>query len=265
MSNSCPANLSPSLVAVHTISTQSFLRCAGLVGFHYNRFLVSDDFLPETFFLCVNLCQFVLQLESVMNTFLHLFALNSLIDWLTHYGYWVVFPLVVVEGPIITVITGSLVSFGIFNFAVAYIVIMVADLSGDSAYYAIGRYGGQKFIQKWGRFLGLKPETALNLKKHFDNKGGRTLMLGKISHGIGGIFLVAAGLAEMPFLKFIWYNFLATLVKSLALLLLGFYFGQAIIKINSIFDFIASVLICLFIAAIIVYFSFYYKNDQPNE
>ncbi len=196
-----------------------------------------------------------------------LFTLSSITALIASYGYLIIFLLVMIEGPIVSVITGSLIALGILNFIIAYIVIVTADLAGDSLHYAVGRYGGEKFINKWGHLIGLKPKDIIYLEKHYSDKGLSTLLIGKISHGIGGVVLISAGLAKMPFPKFIFYNFVATIVKSLVFLLLGFYFGQAITKINSVFEFIGYTFICLLIATIIIYYSFYYKkiSGKPND
>lgn len=193
------------------------------------------------------------------------FTPAGIVEWLTHYGYVAVIPGVMLEGPIVTVISGSLCSLGVFNLFFTYFVIVAADLSADCLYYAIGRLGNGKFLDRYGRYIGIDTKQALYLKNHFDAHGGKTLFVGKISHGIGGIFLVSAGLAKMPFLKFVWYNFLATLVKSMAFLLIGYFFGHAILKINSFLEFFASISAFIVIVAIVIYFYYYFKRKTDGE
>jgi membrane protein DedA with SNARE-associated domain len=189
-------------------------------------------------------------------------SLNDITGWLIQFGYLAIIPFIMIEGPIVTVICGSLCSFGIFNFFYVYLVIIAADIIADCAYYAIGRLGNEKFLDKYGRFIGINPARALKLKNHFDSQGAQTLFLGKISHGIGGVFLIAAGLARMPFSKFVLYNTYATLIKSLALLLIGYFFGQALLKINSFLQFFTAASICLLIIAVVVFFS--YRLNKKN-
>jgi len=64
--------------------------------------------------------------------------------------------------------------------------------------------------------------------------------------------LIAAGMARMPLLEFIWFNVVATLPKSLILLLIGFYFGQAYATFDKFFTFAgwaAAVLVMLYVIA----------------
>ncbi len=166
-----------------------------------------------------------------------IFPFTQIIAWLTAYKYFFLFPVAVIEGPIVTVIAGFLSSLGHLNIFIAYIVIVVADIIGDAMYYAFGYYGRQKFIERWGHYLGITMERVERLEKHFSKHTGKTLIIGKLSHTIGGVVLVAAGMAKVPFWKFIWYNFIPTLPKSLVLLLIGFYFGATYAKINNYLDY----------------------------
>jgi len=181
---------------------------------------------------------------------------------LMQYRYLVLFPLVVFEGPIVSVLAGFLATLGIFNFFLAFFVVVTGDITGDLAHYAIGRWGRKKFIDRWGKYLGITSERVLRIEKHFEKHKIKTLLIGKISHGIGGIPLVAAGIARMPIGEFFLINLAATLPKSLALLLVGYFFGQAAAKINSIFEgvafFMAGILILFFIA-------YYFYRSRKNE
>ena len=152
--------------------------------------------------------------------------------WLTTYGYLAVFLLVAIEGPIVTIIAGSLASINVLNLYVALVVIIIGDLFADTIYYLIGRFSRHRSVEKIGTFLGFTPERTQKLESHFHQNAGRTLLLGKISHGLGGIFLVAAGMAKVPYPKFLWFNFIATVIKSIILILVGYYFGRAIVELN---------------------------------
>lgn len=194
-----------------------------------------------------------------------MFSLTTMVGWLISYKYVILFPLVALEGPIVTIICGFLASLGYFSLPLALTVIVLGDLAGDCLHYAVGRWGRNKFLGSWGKYTGAAPEKIARLESHFKRHKIKTLVAGKISHGIGGIPLVAAGAAKMPFGEFIVINFLLTLPKSLALLLVGFYFGQAYVRINTFFE-LATV---LFVGAAFLvgalYFFHWPKKEQPEE
>jgi len=193
-----------------------------------------------------------------------LFSFEQIIPWLLQYKYFAIFPLAFFEGPIITVIAGFLSSLGYLNFLVAYLVIVIADLTSDLIYFWLGEFGGRRFIAKRGRYFGIASKQAERLEKYFRRHSGKMLFLGKLLHGVGTVFLVAAGLAKMPFLKFIFYNSLATLLKSLILLVIGFYFGQAFATINIYLENITLFFIGAALLFGLVYFLYLRKTPRIN-
>jgi membrane protein DedA with SNARE-associated domain len=180
--------------------------------------------------------------------------LQQIILLLTAHKYLFLFPVAVVEGPIITVIAGFLSSLGLLNIFIAYAVVVVSDIIGDIMHYAFGYYGGQRFVKRWGRFLGITLERVEQLEKHFGKHCGKTLIIGKLSQVVGAVVLVAAGIARVPFRKFIWYNFIATLPKSLILLLIGYYSGESYVKISSYLDYTAIGTVVAAVIFIVIYF-----------
>jgi membrane protein DedA with SNARE-associated domain len=179
----------------------------------------------------------------------------TVIAWLLAYRYAILFPLVIVEGPLVTILAGFLASLGQFNLWICYPIIIVGDIIGDIFMYAQGRWGGKPAVLRWGHYFGIKPELVGQIEEHFKKHPGKTLILGKVSHFFGGPVLIAAGMARMKFSRFIWFNVLGTLPKTLVLLFVGFYFGEAYAKFDKFFTFAgwaAGILIVLCIAAYFV-------------
>lgn len=186
-----------------------------------------------------------------------MFSLDQIIELLIQYKYYILFPIMIIEGPIATVIAGFIVSIGVMNFIITYFVVIIGDTTGDIIYYIIGRWGRENFLERWGKYIGFPIEKVIPIEKHFEKYGTKTLFIGKMAQGIGGIFLIAAGLVRMPFLKFVSANLLATFAKSFGLLLLGYFFGQSINNINSALGIISTISIGI---GIIVIFIFFYRQ-----
>lgn len=86
------------------------------------------------------------------------------------------------------------------------------------------------------------------------------MLIGKITHGAGSIFLLTAGLVKMPIWKFIRINFIGTLFKSLVLMLIGYYFGQAIGKVSSVLEFVGYLVAAVVLAAAMGAFIYYQRK-----
>lgn len=142
------------------------------------------------------------------------------------HGLWLLFPLSVAEGPVVSVLAGWLVRLGMLPLAGAYLVLVLGDLLGDALHYALGRFGAGRLPARWRRRLAIDAATNDDLIRHFDRSGARTLVIAKLTHSLGFAALIGAGAARMPFGPFLWFNLLATLPKSAAFLALGYGLGH---------------------------------------
>jgi membrane protein DedA with SNARE-associated domain len=180
----------------------------------------------------------------------------QIIDWILAYRYIVLFPITVVEGPIVSIIAGFLASLGLLNIYIVYVVIVLADLVGDFIYYAIGRWGREKFINRWGKYIGLSEDKVEKVEAHFAKHQKKTLILGKISHAVGAPILVAAGIAKVSLWEFFWLNLVATLPKSFIFLFIGYHFGQAYVKFDKYLDYLTLTVAAIGIILVLVYFTY---------
>ena len=80
--------------------------------------------------------------------------------------------------------------------------------------------------------MGITSERVQKLESHFDKHTVKTLVFGKWTQALGSVVLVSAGVAKIPFKKFVIFNFLPTLPKSLVFVLIGYFFGYAYVQIN---------------------------------
>lgn len=160
----------------------------------------------------------------------------------------------VAEGPIVAVVAGFLVSLGRLDITTTYVLAVTADLVGDTLYYIAGRIGSDRFLERWtSRTLDVRGRFE-KLRDRFDRQVGTTLLMGKLTHGVGGLILLTAGVVRIPFAPFFWFNLLGTLPKSLFLLLVGYYFGHSYQAISTYLDAIALITASLAACAGIVFF-----------
>ena len=168
---------------------------------------------------------------------------RRIFQFLLRYKYEVIFPMAVIEGPIITVISGILVARGKLGFLPTLAAVFAGDMVSDPALYALGRYG-RHLLHKL-RFIKIAPERLERLERQFERAPWRTMIVGKLSYGLGTLFVVAAGAARMPWLKFLKYMATVDAVKSTSLLLLGFFFGRAILHLSGYLQYYAIAVIAL--------------------
>ena len=173
---------------------------------------------------------------------------------LTKYKYLILLPIAILEGPFAAIITGFLVSSGIFNIFVVYVVLVLGDMIGDSFYYALGRLSGSSVI-KHGHHIGISKEKLENAKKYFSDYHHKALIISKLAYGVGVSGLVAAGVLKISYKKFMKTCFFIAIIQSALLLLIGFLFGHAYLQIGKYLNIYAKI-ITIAVMILIGYFIF---------
>jgi membrane-associated protein len=183
-------------------------------------------------------------------------------DLLYTYSYLVLFPLVVIEGPVVTIIAGFLVSIGFMDFIPTYMTVVAGDLAGDILYYSAGRWWLHGAYRKVLSFFSVNLKMVKRLEGSLKKNKGKVLFFGKLSHAIGGVVLFAAGSAQVPLRDFLEFNFFATLPKSLILLAVGYFFGSTVSSFRKALDYTVLGLFVFTIVLIGLYFAVNYISNK---
>ena len=153
----------------------------------------------------------------------------QLITMLGHYGYWVLIPIAVIEGPAITMVAGALVAAGQMDGVTACVLLVLADLVGDLLYYALGRYGHGPLAGRISKWLKVTPEKLARLEQRFRANDWKLILIGK-TQGLGSIILYFAGASRMPFGRYMALNLLGTVPKVIIFELIGYFLGLGVLS-----------------------------------
>jgi membrane-associated protein len=146
-------------------------------------------------------------------------------DFLIAHGGALILPLAVIEGPVVSIVTGLLAAQGCFAWYCALILLVCGDLIGDIIYYAVGRTG----IRPLGfvcRRVGVYRTPTRALQRELRRNAGRMLVIGKWTHSFGALVLIGGGMLRLPLPRFILINLLATIPKSTVLFGVGYFMGD---------------------------------------
>ena len=149
----------------------------------------------------------------------------TLDGFLIAHGSALILPLSVIEGPVVSVLTGFLSAQGYFDWYWALCLLVCGDLVGDAIYYWLGRTGGGP-IAGFGRWLGVRGGVTSDLQRRLRANAGKMLCIGKWTHSLGCVVLVGSGMLRLPLPRFLLVNLLATIPKSAVLFGFG-YFANA--------------------------------------
>src|SRR5208337_3698602 len=149
----------------------------------------------------------------------------TLDGFLIAHGSALILPLAVIEGPVVTILTGFLSAQGYFDWYWALCLLVCGDLIGDVVYYWIGRTGGSP-LAGLGRWLGVRGAVTPELQHSLTHNAAKMLFIGKWTHSIGWLVLIGSGMLRLPLPRFILLNLLATVPKSAALFCVGYFAGN---------------------------------------
>ena len=175
--------------------------------------------------------------------------MDHIIILLQEYKYFILLPIAIFEGPIITVIAGFLVSIGQFNPLIVYALVVTGDTIGDAGLYSIGRFFSGA-VNKHGPKFNVTEEKLELTKKYFNRHRKKALFFSKVFHGLGFTGLIAAGSLKIPYNRFFLTCFVTTLIQSLILLIIGILFGHAYNQIEQYLNYYKSLSIIIVICII---------------
>ncbi len=148
---------------------------------------------------------------------------------------------------------GHLVAKGKLGMMQAALVASLANLSGSWLAYAVGRYGGRAFIDKYGRYIFLSKKHLNDADYWFARRGEITVFLSRMLPAVRTFISLPAGIAKMDFFKFSFYSFLGSLPWNLALVYLGYIFTDKWdVLQNHLHDF--NIIVFAFIGIIVALF-----------
>ena len=163
----------------------------------------------------------------------------GIISLLETYRYIIILPMGVIEGPILAVVCGFLVTVGYLDWFIAYPVLVLADALGDWMYYALGRFG-QPLILRWGPAIGITAARLERAKGYFTENHFKMVAASKLIHAGGAMGLLAAGTIKMPFVRFAAQCLFISFLQTAFLFTLGILFGGAYEQIGQYLNYYAA-------------------------
>lgn len=155
------------------------------------------------------------------------------------YGYVAIFLLMVLESaciPIPSEVTmlfgGALASAGFvsggtqLNLVAVALVGALGNLVGSWLAYGVGYVGGRPLIDRWGRYLLLRPHEIDRAHQWFERYGQRAVFLGRLLPVVRTFISLPAGVARMNVWRFSLYTLLGCLPWTFGLTILGYQLGE---------------------------------------
>lgn len=179
------------------------------------------------------------------------FSPDQIIPLIIHYQYWIIFPLTIIEGPIITIIGWFLAVKDITNVFLLFLVALAGDIVWDLIHYGIGRWGQRAFSKKLVKIEGENPSKLQQMIEYLRINPGKTIVTGKWTHAMNSIILIGSGIAQVPMRIFLAYCTIGTTPKIIILIAVWYFFGAAYATIDTYISNISAILFVVIVALVI--------------
>ena len=121
---------------------------------------------------------------------------------------------------------------GPWSFWIVAIVATIGNTLGSLIAYAIGAYGGRPFLERYGRYLLIRPHEIELADRFFEKYGNATVFIGRLLPIVRTFISFPAGVARMPLGRFIAYSTAGAFLWSMLLVYAGTLLGANWVQIR---------------------------------
>src|SRR5438093_3873039 len=113
------------------------------------------------------------------------------------------------------------------DLVIVILVGVAATMVGSWLAYGAGRAGGRPLIDRWGRYLLIRPHEVDRAHAWFERHGQGAVFFSRMLPLVRAFISVPAGVAWMPFGRFTLYTFLGSLPWTIGLAAAGYGLGAS--------------------------------------
>lgn len=161
----------------------------------------------------------------------------DLTQWISTLGYFGLIVIIFLEsgvffgfflpGDSLLFVAGVLASQGVFNIYLLILLLVLTAFLGYAFGYWFG-YRLEHWLMKRKESFWFRKSYIERARVFYERHGGKTLILGRFVPVVRTFIPIVAGMAEMPFSKFLIFNALGAMFWALGLPILGYFLGDVI-------------------------------------
>jgi membrane-associated protein len=154
------------------------------------------------------------------------------VQWVLQHGYPLLFIVMLIEGPVVTAAAAFAAALHYMNIWIVLLLSIIANFIPDIIYYAMGYWGRETFVNKYGHYLGVTPERVAKVEKLAEHHSMKSMFIIKVVPFLATPGLILIGATRMDIRKYAFGSLVIILPTSLFYLILGYYFGAAYATID---------------------------------
>jgi undecaprenyl-diphosphatase len=158
---------------------------------------------------------------------------HRLLSWFSHYGYLGLALGVFLEsaglplpGETALLAAAFASAGGALRLPLVILVAAIASILGDNLGYFVGRRLGRGWLERHGHQVLLTPRRLRRMDRFFDRFGAAAIAIARFVAGVRVIAAISAGIAHVPWRKFVLFNVLGAVAWAVAIGGLGYAAGR---------------------------------------
>jgi membrane-associated protein len=210
--------------------------------------------------------------EFIKDLFNSIYDVKSLVMWA---GYVGLFAIIFAEtglllgfffpGDSLLVTAGLFASTGDLNIILLNVLLIPAAILGNSAGYWIGHKSGPRLFKREQSLL-FRKDYLVKTKNFYDKHGGSTIIVTRFMPFFRTFAPIVAGIGQMKYSKFLFFNVFSAFLWILSMTLIGFYLGKTIPDIDKHIEKVIVVIVFLsLLPAIIKYLRHKFSRKVATE
>ncbi len=159
--------------------------------------------------------------------------METLQFWISHYGYFGIFSLLVlgivglpVPDETLMTLIGYLIYKGNLQLLPAFLSAYLGSIIGISISYAIGSTFGHYALIKYGHFIHITEERLKKAHNWFEKIGRWALLIGYFIPGVRHVVAILAGTSELQRWEFALFAYTGAFLWASTFISIGYFFGE---------------------------------------
>ena len=163
---------------------------------------------------------------------------------------------------LLLIVTGSLVAQGVMPMWWAIALASTGSVLGDQIGYAIGRWGGAALVSRFAGLLG-GPERIAKAEDHARRWEGPGVFFTRwLVTPLGSLINFASGIAEYPWLRFLFWDVLGEALGAVLYIVLGRIFSDRVMELDGALGDFSWMILALVAAAVLGWVIWRYLRGQ---
>ena len=168
---------------------------------------------------------------DMLQEFIRAVSSGTIVTHLGYVSYMLIFSLVLMEGPVVTLAAAALAGAGRLNPWMVFVAACAGNLTSDFLWYMVGYTGHLNFVRK--RLPGfIRFDRQIRaVEKRLRKDGIKMLVISKLSFGLIAIaVLIGAGISRVSWWRILAAGSVCQVFWGGSLVVVGYYLGGSVVR-----------------------------------